>query len=149
MLCTADATYDLKHVETTNALLLVTPQQARSPRNRVVPCFAPSRLHELRTCERGRASDAGIVRSAHRGSMRMREYQGCSANIHIVVVSQTINGVHRMRAPRSWSRRVRITSSNAHASVRGCRPSTRCCRCVMTSLPCYGMTRTTSLLHAC
>ena len=30
MLCTATATYDLKHVETTNALLLVAPQQVRS-----------------------------------------------------------------------------------------------------------------------
>ena len=29
MLCTATATYDLKHVETTNALLLVAPQQVR------------------------------------------------------------------------------------------------------------------------
>lgn len=29
VLCTAAATYDLKHVETTNALLLVTPQQVR------------------------------------------------------------------------------------------------------------------------
>ena len=29
VLCTATATFDLKHVETTNALLLVAPQQVR------------------------------------------------------------------------------------------------------------------------
>ena len=33
VLCTATATYDLKHVETTNALLLVTPQQVRGSPN--------------------------------------------------------------------------------------------------------------------
>jgi len=49
VLCTATATYDLKHVETTNALLLVTPQQVRSsllPRLALHCCdLVHARLH--------------------------------------------------------------------------------------------------------